>query len=154
MSNSNLYRKSVGAFLINKNKQVLIAKRLLFKNSWQLPQGGIEEGETPSYAVLRELLEEIGTNNVEILTETPPFRYDLTKELQSAFNYKHIGQEIIWFGMLFKGKDHEINLNYSDHPEFSEWRWEDPKNIIHLIVNFKKNMYKQLLQHMVDNKII
>ena len=116
--------------------------------------GGIENGESPKEALLRELLEEIGTNNVDILTEIPPLNYNLPKSQQSAFNNKYIGQELIWFGALFKGKEQEVNLNYSSHPEFSEWRWENPHNIINLIVSFKKKMYEQLLHHMRLAKII
>lgn len=153
---SNNYRKGVGAVILNKKKQILMAERVDKKNAWQMPQGGIENNESNKQAILRELLEEIGTNNVEILYELPLLYYDFIDKIQKqSFNKKYIGQAIVWFVMLFKGKEKDINLKYSiSNIEFANWRWEDSCNIVNTIADFKKDMYRNILQYLNQNNII
>lgn len=153
---SNNYRKGVGAVILNNKKQIFMAERVDKKNAWQMPQGGIENNESNKQAILRELLEEIGTNNVEILYEIPLLYYEFINKIQKqSFNKKYIGQAIVWFVMLFKGKEKDINLKYSiNNIEFSNWRWDDPCNIVNTIADFKKDMYRNILQYLNQNNII
>lgn len=146
----NNYRKGVGAIILNNKKQVFMAERLDKKDAWQLPQGGIESNENEEQAIFRELLEEIGTNNVEILYKLPMMHYNFPDNIKiSSFDNKYIGQEIVWFVMIFKGKEEEINLNYSvTNIEFSRWKWEDSNKIAKNIVSFKKAMYKEILKYL------
>ncbi|MGV3278764.1 RNA pyrophosphohydrolase [Rickettsiales bacterium LUAb2] len=155
MTNNLLYRPGVGIFLINNKQQVLIGKRIKPKDVWQLPQGGVDDGETQENAVMRELYEEIGTQNVKILAKTPPLKYSLPKEVaNTCFNGKYQGQEQVWFAMQFLGNDNDINLNATNEPEFLEWRWENPNNLVDIIVDFKKDLYKAVLNYMLEFKVI
>jgi putative (di)nucleoside polyphosphate hydrolase len=113
---------------------------------WQLPQGGIDEGESPRDAVLRELEEEIGTANADIIAEHPDWlSYDLPPELQSqAFRGRFRGQRQRWFALRFKGEDSEIRLDAHAHPEFARWRWVPLATIPDLAVPFKRPIYEAI----------
>jgi putative (di)nucleoside polyphosphate hydrolase len=141
------YRPNVGIMLVNKKRKVFVARRIdMPVESWQMPQGGIDEGEEPRAAALRELKEEIGTNKAEILAESRGwFRYDVPAEItKKLWRGRWKGQRQKWFLMRFRGKDDDIDLE-TDHPEFSDWRWVEPRLLPELIVPFKRQTYVEVL---------
>jgi putative (di)nucleoside polyphosphate hydrolase len=146
------YRRNVGAVLFNAAGRVLVARRANFENAegeaggWQLPQGGIDEDEDPAAAIFRELGEEIGTANAEILAEHPDWMtYDLPIELLGrAFKGRYRGQRQKWFALRFLGDDAEIRLDADPHPEFDAWRWADLGELPGLAVAFKRPIYETL----------
>lgn len=145
---SRPYRTGVGAVLFNGAGQVFVARRIDTPgDAWQLPQGGIDEGETPEQAVLRELTEEVGTDKVEIIAESRDWlSYDLPPELaDSAWGGRFRGQRQKWFALRFTGRDDDIDLKACDHPEFSDWMWADVDDLTHLIVPFKRSLYAQIV---------
>ena len=142
------YRPCVGIMLLNDAKQVFVAQRLSHANqSWQMPQGGIDEGEGPRQAALRELKEEIGTNDAEILAESERWlSYDLPGSLApKLWNGRYRGQTQRWFALRFLGRDSDIDLE-TEHPEFSAWRWAPAEQLPALIVPFKREVYRQVLE--------
>jgi putative (di)nucleoside polyphosphate hydrolase len=148
------YRRNVGAVLFNRHGQVLVARRANFPSApgafggWQLPQGGIDEDEDPAQAIFRELGEEIGTENAEIIGEHPDWMsYDLPAHLigtlhKSGVSYR--GQRQKWFALRFLGEDSEIRLDADPHPEFEAWRWTDLAELPALAVEFKRPIYEAL----------
>lgn len=150
MHNSH-FREGVGIVLLNKENKVFAGKRTsvntkmvswFLKKPWQMPQGGIESGETAQEAALRELLEEVGVNNVEIIGETEDWlEYIVPHSLRRRGGGSFVGQRQKWFLLKFLGNDSDINLNYSNHSEFDVWRWMSVGNIIRLSVHFKRNLY-------------
>ena len=141
------YRRCVGLVVINKDGLVFVGKRIDSNlNAWQMPQGGIENGESPRNAGLRELKEEIGTNNVKLIGEIDNWlNYDIPQKLSSKlWNGKYRGQTQKWLAFQFLGSDDEININTED-PEFKEWKWEEHKNLVNLAVPFKKDIYKKII---------
>ncbi len=143
-----LYRKGVGIFLLNKEKNVWVGKRLDNKNEfWQMPQGGVEKNESYKEAMLRELKEEIGTNNVKILGVNNGYlRYTIPKKIsENIWDGKFKGQSQKWFVCEYLDSDAKINLN-AYKPEFSEWKWVSPILITKLAVPFKKKLYKNILK--------
>jgi putative (di)nucleoside polyphosphate hydrolase len=146
------YRPCVGMMLINQGGLVFAGKRIdQSVEAWQMPQGGIDEGEEPRDAAFRELEEEIGTNNAEILREHPDWlTYDLPPHLVGvALHGRYCGQRQKWFALRLKGDDTEINLN-SRHPEFSEWRWVKADELLRLIVPFKRDIYRKVIAAFAD----
>jgi putative (di)nucleoside polyphosphate hydrolase len=150
------YRRNVGAVLFNAAGRVLVARRAGLANppaagpagGWQLPQGGIDAEEAPRTAILRELAEEIGTANAEIIGEYPDWlQYDLPDELiGKAFKGKYRGQIQRWFALRFLGEDSEIRLDLDPHPEFDAWRWAEIGELPGLAVGFKRPIYEALAQ--------
>jgi putative (di)nucleoside polyphosphate hydrolase len=146
------YRPNVGAALFNRHGLVFVARRADMPNAegpaggWQLPQGGIDEGEDPRVAVFRELEEEIGTRNAEIIGEHPDWlTYDLPPGLLGiAWRGKYRGQRQRWFAMRFLGEDSEIRLDLDPHPEFDAWRWASLNELPTLAVPFKRAIYEIL----------
>jgi putative (di)nucleoside polyphosphate hydrolase len=146
------YRRNVGAVLFSRTGQVLVARRAHFPNAeaaaggWQLPQGGIDEHEDPKTAIFRELTEEIGTANAEILAEHPDWlTYDLPADLiGKAFKGRFRGQRQKWFALRFLGEDSEIRLDADPHPEFDAWRWAEISELPGLAVAFKRPIYEVL----------
>ena len=139
-------RKGVGIILLNKENKVFVAKRIDNpKNFWQMPQGGIDEGEDSYKAALRELEEETSVKNVDLIKEIDGYQtYFLPKNLLGIiWRGKYKGQKQKWFCMKFTGKDNEININ-TKKPEFSEWRWVDIDEITNYVVDFKTEVYKNL----------
>jgi putative (di)nucleoside polyphosphate hydrolase len=146
------YRPNVGAVLFNRAGRVFVARRANFPNAegpaggWQLPQGGIDEAEDPRVAIFRELGEEIGTAQAEIIGEHPDWlQYDLPPELiGKALGGKYRGQRQRWFALRFTGAEADIRLDLDPHPEFDAWRWEDLANLPSLAVGFKRDIYAVL----------
>ncbi|MCX7373857.1 MAG: RNA pyrophosphohydrolase [Alphaproteobacteria bacterium] len=146
------YRPNVGAVLFNAAGLVLVARRADMPNAegapggWQLPQGGMDGDEDPRAAVLRELEEEIGTANAEIIGEYPGWlHYDLPPELIGrALGGKWRGQTQKWFALRFLGADSEIRLDLDPHPEFDAWRWAELRELRTLAVAFKRDIYVAL----------
>ncbi len=141
------YRRGVGIILINARTEAFIARRNDVPGKvWQMPQGGIDRGETPRQAAFRELKEEIGTDNAEIIAESKHwFYYDLPADLaKQAWAGRWCGQRQKWFVMLFKGKNADINLATKD-PEFDAWRWVPVHELEGLAVSFKRKLYLSVL---------
>ena len=147
MNKSALYRPCVGVALFNNDGKVFVGERIDTPNAWQMPQGGIDPDEDIIPAAMRELKEEIGTNNAEILKiHGDKIRYELPLERQKEFwNGKYVGQEQTWIAMRFLGDDKEINITADDHPEFSQWRWVALEDTLYLIVPFKRKTYEILI---------
>ena len=114
--------------------------------AWQMPQGGIDPGETPRQAALRELGEEVGTDKAEIIGESRVLhRYDLPPEIAGRmWSGRFRGQKQIWFAMRFTGADFDINIA-TEHPEFDAWKWVASAELPDLIVPFKRAIYVALL---------
>lgn len=141
------YRPCVGIALFNKDGKVFVGERIDTPGAWQMPQGGIDRGEDIKAAAMRELKEEIGTNNARLLTILPnTIKYDLPPHLkETLWNGKYAGQEQTWVAMQFDGNDEDIILDADEHPEFSKWRWVNIEETLDLIVPFKRDVYKQVI---------
>lgn len=137
------YRPCVGIMLLNGEGRVFIGNRAdVDGDHWQMPQGGIDPGETPRDAALRELAEETGTDKAEIIAESADWlSYDLPPEFAAvAWKGRYRGQTQRWFAMRFAGEDADIDLA-SSHGEFSEWRWADIESLPGLVIGFKRPVY-------------
>jgi len=141
------YRDGVGMMLISDKGLVFVAKRIdTVAEAWQMPQGGIDAGESPREAALRELKEEIGTDKAEIIAESRDWlTYDLPAELvPKLWGGRFRGQKQKWFALRFTGKDSDINIE-TDHPEFCEWQWIAMEKLPGVIVTFKRNLYQSIV---------
>lgn len=141
------YRPCVGIMLLNRRGEVFVARRNdVPGEAWQMPQGGIDGGEDPREAAMRELREEIGTDKADILAESKTWlRYDLPKELMGkTWDKPWRGQRQKWFVMRFHGSDADIDLD-TEHPEFSAWKWVSVSELPGLVVSFKRQVYLDLL---------
>ncbi len=139
-------RSGVGIVLLNNQNKVFVAKRIDNpKNFWQMPQGGIDEGEDPLKAAFRELKEETSIKNAELIKELDgTITYELPDSLLGIiWKGKYRGQKQKWFLMRFIGKDSEININTSN-PEFLDWKWIELDLITDVVVDFKLHVYKEL----------
>ena len=140
-------RIGVGAIVLNKKNQVFVGKRKDNPvDKWQMPQGGVNDGEDLTSAMKRELNEETGIENIKILNEIDGwFEYELPNYLLGKiWRGKFRGQKQKWFIVKFLGNDEEINLE-KDKPEFIEWKWLDIEKLPNVIVDFKKKVYEKLL---------
>jgi putative (di)nucleoside polyphosphate hydrolase len=143
------YRAGVGILLFNARGEVFVGQRNdIAEAAWQAPQGGVDDGETPLQAALRELSEEIGTDRVEVIAETDRWlRYDFPDEAAAArWNGQWRGQQQKWFAMRFLGTDDDIDLE-TEHPEFSAWRWVALADLPALAAPFKRDVYQALSTH-------
>ena len=141
------YRPCVGVMLLNRDGLVFVGKRIdQTVEGWQMPQGGIDEGETPREAAYRELKEEIGTNNAEYLRELDDWMtYDLPPHLVGvALRGRYRGQRQKWIAMRFLGDDSEINIA-THEPEFEDWKWLAIEALPRLIVPFKRDTYEKVI---------
>ena len=140
-------RIGVGIIVLNSQNQVFVGKRKDNPgDKWQMPQGGVDKGESYINAMKRELFEETSIKSVKILKELDRiYEYELPDNLVGIiWKGKFRGQKQKWFITKFLGNDSEINLN-TKHPEFIDWKWIEPKLLPEVIVNFKKNLYLSLL---------
>ena len=147
-------RSGVGIIVLNKSNKVFVAKRIDNpKNFWQMPQGGVDNGEDFLSAAYRELEEETSIKNVELISELDGFiTYNLPDRLLGIiWKGKYKGQKQKWFLMRHLGDDNEINIK-TKKPEFLEWKWIEINQITDVVVDFKLNVYKELRNKI--NKII
>jgi putative (di)nucleoside polyphosphate hydrolase len=154
MTDDHLYRRGVGVMLINEHRHVWVGRRIDNRDeAWQMPQGGIDEGEEPWPAALRELKEETGIRKklVERLADHPQqLRYDIPDAIASRlWGGKWKGQIQDWFLLRFLGTDKDVDIA-TEHPEFSHWKWVEPKLLPELIVPFKRDMYRAIVDGFSD----
>ncbi|BAK66439.1 MULTISPECIES: RNA pyrophosphohydrolase [Sphingobium] len=145
------YRPCVGIMLANRQGHVFVGRRIQPKegDAWQMPQGGIDRGETAEQALMRELAEETGVaaNLVDIIARSArEHLYDLPEPLiGKLWGGKYRGQAQRWFLLRFKGEDGDINIE-THHPEFADWRWVQAEELVDLIVPFKRPVYREVVQ--------
>jgi putative (di)nucleoside polyphosphate hydrolase len=146
--NDALYRPSVGIALFSREGLVLIAERLDHPGSWQLPQGGIDEGEDPEIAVFREMEEELGTKNARVLkTMEEWLYYEIPAHTaKKIWKGQYVGQRQKWIALEFLGQDKDIRLDAHDHPEFSAWKWVPLDNLLEYVVAFKRDVYAEVIK--------
>ncbi len=140
------YRPGVGIVLIGPGGRVFAGRRIDLMpdvDAWQMPQGGIDPGETPRQAALRELREEVGTDKAAVLAESRGwYAYDLPGGADGGlWGGRYRGQRQKWFALRFTGSDEDINLA-TEHPEFDAWQWLAPARLTELIVPFKRDIYR------------
>ena len=141
-------RIGVGIIVLNNQNRVLVGKRKdNTGNKWQMPQGGVDEGEDFITAMKRELMEETSITNIKIIKEIDKiYQYELPENLIGIiWKGKYRGQKQKWFITRFLGEESEINLN-TKNAEFIDWKWIEPKFLPEVIVNFKKDLYLNLLK--------
>lgn len=143
------YRPCVGVMLVNSAGRVFVGQRLdRESDAWQMPQGGVDKGETPRDAALRELWEETGVDASLVTVEAESDRwlpYDLPHDLiPKLWKGRYRGQEQKWFLMRFHGTDEQVNI-VTEHQEFSAWKWLAPDDLIDSIVPFKREVYEAVL---------
>ena len=141
-------RNGVGVIILNKDNKVFVGKRKDNPvDKWQMPQGGVDDGEDYMSAMRRELLEETSIKSIEVIKEIEGFyEYELPKNLIGIiWKGKYRGQKQKWFITRFLGDDSEINLN-TKNAEFIDWKWIEPKMLPNVIVSFKKDLYLNLLK--------
>ena len=142
------YRPCVGIMLINTHGLIFVARRHdTVEDAWQMPQGGIDAGETPATAAVRELQEETAVKSAEIIAQSDQWRdYDLPDDLiGKVWGGKYRGQTQKWFAFRFLGNDGEIDISGGEHPEFSAWKWAPVDALVDLIVPFKRQLYMEVV---------
>lgn len=150
------YRPCVGVLVFNRQGRVFVGRRFgadeegVRRYAWQMPQGGIDEGEKPEAAALRELYEETGIvpENVELIGKIPGWlKYDLPiEEMNAPYRGKYRGQKQKWFALRFLGTDKDIDLaGGGQHPEFETWKWVEIDDLPDLVVPFKRMVYEQVV---------
>lgn len=153
------YRPCVGVMLLNAERQAFIGRRrpkgahdrVSIPFEWQMPQGGIDAGEAPYEAALRELFEETNVRSVEYLAESSDWlSYDLPPDSSMRWKGRYVGQSQKWFALRFTGEEKEIDIlnpgGGGHEPEFDAWRWEAPARLPALIVPFKRAVYEEVLK--------
>ncbi len=148
-----LYRNSIGIMVINKNKNIFVGKRIdNNSNAWQMPQGGLDAGEDEDTAMFRELKEETGISDIEIISKSKQyFYYNLPYRLQKKFwGGKYLGQKQKWYLVRYLGDDSSININ-TELPEFSEWKWIPKEELVKVIVSFKRKLYVDIIKEFAEH---
>ncbi|WP_120634693.1 RNA pyrophosphohydrolase [Ruegeria sp. EL01] len=148
------YRPCVGLMLMNAEGKIFVGMRNDGpKDAWQMPQGGVDKGEAPGDAALRELWEETGVTAdlVEIIAETEGWLpYDLPHDIvPKIWKGRYRGQEQKWYLLRFSGRDDQINIE-TDHPEFTRWKWQDQDRLVEEIVPFKRDVYTRVVAEFSD----
>ncbi len=145
------FRPNVGIILLNQRNEVFWGKRIR-THSWQFPQGGIKHGETPEQAMFRELHEEVGLTpeHVRILARTRDWlRYEVPEHFIRRDARGHYrGQKQIWFLLQMAGRDSDVNLRATDHPEFDAWRWNEYWVPLDAVIEFKRGVYETALNEL------
>ena len=150
------YRPCVGVMLVNTRGQAFVGRRIDNREGdwWQMPQGGVDDGEDLEAAALRELAEETGARaeHVTLIRRMEdPVRYDLPEELVGKlWGGRYKGQEQVWYLARFTGEDADIDLEAHDPPEFCDWKWVEPDQLPELIVPFKKRVYRMVVEAFRD----
>jgi len=150
------YRRSAGVTLVNRDGAVFIGRRkksregLVVGHEWQMPQGGIDEGEEPYDAALRELFEETNVSSASLIAEAPQWlSYDLPDNARGRWRGRYRGQTQKWFLLRFEGEDSEIDIERpgggGHAPEFDAWRWERLEALPDLVVPFKRRVYEDVV---------
>jgi putative (di)nucleoside polyphosphate hydrolase len=141
------YRPCVGILLLDSNGGIFVGERLDTPGAWQMPQGGIDNGEAALDAAFRELKEETGIETAELLGISEIWRaYDLPPALAAkAWGGRFRGQAQRWFALRFTGRPEEIDIR-TEHPEFSQWKWTDAETLLAEIVDFKRDLYSEVLE--------
>lgn len=146
------YRPNVGIILCNAKNEVFWGKRIR-EHSWQFPQGGIDKGESPEQAMYRELYEEVGlqSHHVHILGRTKNWlRYEVpTHWIKREWRSSYKGQKQIWFLLRLVGRDCDVSLRASGHPEFDAWRWSEYWVPLESVIEFKRDVYRSALNELV-----
>lgn len=143
------YRSGVGAMLVNPEGLVFVGQRIDSRlDAWQMPQGGVDEGEDPDEAVLRELEEETGIARHLVRHAArcaTPYDYDLPADLvATVWGGRYRGQRQHWYLLQFLGHDQDVNIA-TEHPEFGAWKWAAPEDLVDLIVPFKRDLYAAIV---------
>jgi putative (di)nucleoside polyphosphate hydrolase len=141
------YRPCVGIFLLNNDGLVFAGRRIDSRaEAWQMPQGGIDAGESPLQACMREMREEIGTNTAELVSQHDDWLYyDIPLPLADRlWQGRYKGQKQKWMALRFTGVDSDINIA-TEEPEFCEWKWLSPHDLVDLAVPFKRDVYQNVL---------
>ena len=143
------YRANIGIVITNEKKQILLAKRYK-QDAWQLPQGGIDKGETELDALYRELEEEVGLarEQVSLVAKTPKWlRYELPMEhIRRTQKPTCIGQKQVWYLLKLVSNEPDISLNLHNKVEFDDWKWVDYWSPVDEVINFKKEVYEDMLK--------
>lgn len=144
---SSLYRPAVGMMIVNKKNKIFMGQRQEQPlPAWQMPQGGISPHEETDQAMLRELQEEVGTRDIEIIMKSKEwYTYDLPADLANRlWSGRFKGQRQIWYALRFRGEDEDINI-HTYHPEFRLWKWVDKEEVLDLSISFKRDLYNRVL---------
>ena len=145
------YRRNVGLMLIGPGRRVFVGRRLNQPDAWQMPQGGVDKGETAIEAACRELREEVGTTKALLLRETRDWLpYDVPAAMQPAhWKGRWRGQTQKWFALGFTGSDPDIDLA-AHHQEFDAWQWVPAHDLTKLIVPWKRPVYEAVVKEFAD----
>jgi putative (di)nucleoside polyphosphate hydrolase len=152
------YRKCVAIFLI-KNSRIFVGKRIDVKDAWQLPQGGVEEGESYLDAAKRELFEETNVSSIEFLGSSSLYIYDFPMDIVEILikkrgQLRYAGQEIIFLAFKFIGEEKEIDLQKNTPREFLDWKWTSEKELLDNIIYFKKTPYRKAITEFKELDIL
>ena len=155
MTDDHLYRRGAGVMLLNRAGKVFVGARIDNPaDAWQMPQGGLDDGEEPWAGALRELEEETGiaAELVEPVAHcAEPLRYDLPEELLGKlWGGRWKGQVQHWFLARFLGSDEDVRIEAAEHPEFRAWKWVEPERLPEVIVPFKRELYRRILKEFAD----